>query len=192
MFNPYPNMYGNFTNRMFSEIFPDSETFKNEYESSKLYTDYNKIENIEVVYYLLYSRYGNSTIASYDEEQFKYKVFANIFMYGPTWEARLKVQSKIRALSDEEIQKGSYAINNMSFNPSNPPLNDSMTPLQTINQQNFNGWKKAPLEGYNSLISLLDTDVTESFIGTFKKLFLKVVEPNIPLYYITDEGEPNI
>lgn len=192
MFNPYPSLYGNFPNRTFSDIFPEADEFINEYKESKLYTDINKIENIETLYYLLYARYGNSTISSFDEGQFKYKVFSTIFMYGPTWEARLKIQSKIRALNDDEIQKGSYMINNVSLNPSNPPINDSMEPLKTINQQNFNGWKKSPLEGYNNLISLLDTDVTEEFIGKFKKLFLTVVEPNLPLYYETEEGEPSI
>lgn len=187
MFNPYDNLYGNFVNRTFADIFPSAEDFNKEYTESALYTDINKITNIDTLYYLLYARYGNSVIASFDENQFKYKVFSTIFMYGPSWEKRLDVQSKIRNLSEEEIIRGSKRINNVSYNPSTEPTTNTLEELTTINQQFTDGWKKSKLDGYNKLLALIDTDVTEEFIGKFKKLFIVVVQPNLPLWYETEK-----
>lgn len=187
MFNPYDNLYGNFVNRTFADIFPSAEVFNKEYTESALYTDINKITNIDTLYYLLYARYGNSVIASFDENQFKYKVFSTIFMYGPSWEKRLDVQSKIRNLSEEEIIRGSKRINNVSYNPSTEPTTNTLEELTTINQQFTDGWKKSKLDGYNNLLALIDKDVTEEFIGKFKKLFIVVVQPNLPLWYETEK-----
>ena len=39
------------------------------------------------------------------------------------------------------------------------------------------------MDAYAMLIALLETDVTESFLDKFKKLFLKVVQPELPLWY---------
>ena len=190
MFNPYPNLYGNFPNRTFADIFPDLEVFTGMYKDSGLYVDPNKMEdkNIAIIYYLLYARYGNSVIASYDENQFMYKVFSTIFMYGPTWEKRLEIQGKLRTLTDNELIVGSKRINNRSLNPSIAPTTDTLDELTTINEQVTDGWKKSKLEGYANLMALVDTDVTEEFIGKFKKLFIVVVEPNLPLWYKTEEG----
>jgi hypothetical protein len=41
-------------------------------------------DNVSLVYYLLYARYGNNPIANRDENQFKFKIFSVIFQYGPT------------------------------------------------------------------------------------------------------------
>lgn len=191
MFNPYNNLYGNFVNRKFSDIFPDVEVFKESYKESGLYTDTNKIadNSVDILYYLLYARYGNSTIASFDETQFIYKVFSTIFMYGPSWEKRLDIQSKIRALTEEDITIGSKRINNKSYNPSTAPTTDTLDELLTVNEQIADSWKKSKLEGYSNLMILVDTDVTEEFIGKFKKLFITVVEPNLPLWYVSKEDE---
>lgn len=193
MFNPYNNLYGNFVNRTFAEIFGNEETFISDYKSTPLYTKGVNIlsdDNITILYYLLYARFGNSVIASFDENQFKFKLFSTIFMYGPAWEKRLEIQTKIRELKEEEILKGSKRINNISYNPSTPPTTDTLEELETINQQIVDGWKKSKLDGYATLLSLVDTDVSEEFIGKFKKLFITVVEPNVPLWFKTDEEDP--
>ena len=83
MFNN--SYYGNFRNRKFTDIFGKVEDFSAEYKASPLYVTNNKISDasISVLYYLLYSNYGNSTIASDDENQFKFQLFTTIFEYGP-------------------------------------------------------------------------------------------------------------
>lgn len=174
------SLYGNFRTRTFCEIFPDLETFKAEYQATPLVS----IDNVDQLYYLLYARYGNSNIASSDENQFKYKLWSTIFMYGPTWEKRLEVQQKLRALTDDEIRAGGNAVHNTALNPGTTPPADEV--LSYINQQNTTKYKKSMLEGYATLLTLLETDVTEDFISKFKKLFLTVVNPELPLWYITE------
>lgn len=188
MFNPYSQLGGNFVNKTFADIYSDVETFIEEYKSSGLYSNTSKIsdDNASLLFYLLYARYGNSVIASFDETQFKYKIFSTIFMYGPAWEKRLEVQKKVRELSEEDIIKGSKRVNNRSYNPSVAPTTDTLEELTTINEQYVDGWKKSKLEGYANLLAIVDTDVTEEFIGKFKKLFITIVEPNLPLWYRTE------
>ena len=188
MFNPYNDLYGNFVNRKFTDIFPDVDKFVESYKNSGLYTEKSMISDnsCEILYYLLYARYGNSTIASFDETQFIYKLFSIIFMYGPTWEKRLDIQNKVRNLTEDEITKGSKRVNNRSYNPSIAPTTGTFDELTTVNEQIVDGWKKSKLEGYANLMVLVETDITEEFIGKFKKLFIVIVEPNLPLWYETE------
>ena len=36
---------------------------------------------------------------------------------------------------------------------------------------------------------MLRSDVTEEFLGKFKRLFIYIVEPESPLWYVTDINE---
>lgn len=179
-------LYGNYRNRTFCEIWGSYEEFNADYRQSKL--DILDDEHLETLYYLLYSRYGNSVIASFDENQFKYKVYTTIYQYGPTWAKRVDTQKSIRELSLDELRTGSKAIYNTAQNPSATPTTQSMEELQYINAQNTTNYKKSTIEAYGTLLSLLETDVTGEFIDKFKKLFLSIVQPEIPLWYITKEN----
>lgn len=182
------SLYGNYRNRRFTQIWDTYEEFSEDYITSGIPALLNE-NSIKTLYFLLYARYGNSTIASSDENQFKYKVFTLIFMYGPTWEKRLELQADIRKLKIDEIVKGSMAISNHSYNPSGAPNTQSIEILDTINEQYTNIYKRGLAEAYNSLIMLLETDVTAYFLDRFRDLFLKVVEPELPLWYITSEKD---
>lgn len=191
MFNPYNELFGNFVNRKFSDIFPDVDVFTESYKNSGLYKDPNKLsdDGITVLYYLLYARYGNSTIASFDEGQFTYKVFSLMFMYGPAWESKLKLQEELRKLVDDpdKLTEGAFTIHNHSYNPSTDPATTSEQILNTINDQNTSRFKKGKLDAFAMAAEILKTDVTEAFIGKFKKLFIVIVEPNLPLWYETEK-----
>lgn len=185
--------YGSYRTRTFSQIFPNEATFSEEYTNSKLNINSQKIgeEKVNALYYLLYARFGNSHIASRDENQFKYALFSTIFIYGPTWEKRLETQQKIRQLSDEEIVLGSKAIYNHAFNDGGAPSTATLNEILTINDQNTTHYKKSKIEGYATLLSILETDVTTDFIEKFAKLFLKFVAPDYPLLYETEIDEVN-
>lgn len=161
--------YGSYRTRTFTEIFPNLDAFLNEYKDAAI-TPSISDDSAKMLYYILYARYGNSHIASSDENQFKYSVWSTIFMYGPTWEKRLSVQKIIRELSEEEIIRGGRAIYNHSYNPSSAPSTAALEELPTINDQNTTNYKKSKLEAYSYLVSMLETDVTEEFIEQFKKI----------------------
>lgn len=179
------SLYGNFRARTFSDIFDSFDVFETEFENTVFSADIGEI-NLDLVYYLLYARYGNSTIASSDENQFKYKLFSTIFMYAPAWAKRLEIQKSLIGLTEDEILTGSTAIYNQALNPSQAPTTQTLEELTYINQQNTTKYKKSKLEGYAILEELIKTDVTEEFIGKFKKLFITVVEPDYPLWYRTE------
>lgn len=181
-------LYGNYRNRKFTDIWNTEELFISDYQECGIPALLTE-ESMQTLYYLLYARYGNSTIASSDENQFKYKLFSTIFQYGPTWEKRLEVQASLRAMDLEELQKSATAIYNHSMNPSTKPTTNTMDELQTINDQNVTKHKRSKTDAYALLLSLLETDVTEEFINKFKKLFLTVVSPELPLWYKTNIGE---
>ena len=187
-FNPFGTHY----NYKFSDVFGSAAEFKTKSDETGIpqkITD----ENMNLLFYLLYARYGNSTIASWDTNQFIYKVFSTVFMYGPTWETRLEVQDKLRELSKtNELFDGTENIVNHATNPSTPPGTDYYQALPFIDNQTGGKWKKGKVEGYALLLDVLKTDVSKEFIDKFAPLFIKVVEPDAPLFYITTPEEQEI
>ena len=177
------NMYAT---KIFTEIFPDYDTFNEEYTTSPL-KDAITDDNLEVLYYLLYAKYGNSPIANYDENMFKYKLFGVIWQYGPTWQKRLGIQSILRDLSETELLTGSKAIYNHAFNPGEiasegTSATTKQPELQYINDQNVTNYEKSKMDAYMQLWDLLDTDVTSEFINRFKGLFKQFVRPGALLF----------
>lgn len=183
----YQNLYGNYRYKKFTDFWTNADDFVADYKSNGIGTTISEA-SATLLYYLLYARYGNSTIASSDETQFKYKLFSIVFMYGPTWEKRLAIQKGVRELTLEEVQKGGKAIYNTALNPNQTPSTSALEELTYINQQNTTNYLKSKVDAYAIIINLLETDVTEEFIGEFKKLFLTVVSPELPLWYVTEEG----
>lgn len=188
---PYNPITGNYYNRKFKEIFPDTQTFRDEYKASDLAGALQDKE-INTLYALLYAKYGNSVIASDDEYQFKYGIWSIIFMYGPTWGKRLEVQEALRKLTVEELQTGAKSIYNTALNPGTQPTTAALTELTYINQQNTTNHKRSKIDAYANLMALLETDVTEEFLSRFKKFFMIIVQPNRPLWYVTTPEEQEI
>ena len=178
--------YGGYRTRSFAEIWKDDETFIEEYGSFPVFGEYAggiDQSTVGMIYYLLYSRYGNSHSAYSDENQFKFAIFSTIWQYAPTWKKRLDIQEKLRNLTEDELLRGGKAIYNHSFNPN---TSNTMEELLTINDQNTTNYKKSKLEAYANLMDILKTDVSEEFIGKFKKHFIKITAPDYPLYYTTE------
>lgn len=181
-------LYGNYRSRTFTDIFPTFEAFQTDYQESKLNNKFSlwyKDECIEALYYLLYARYGNSHIAASDENQFKYRLWAIIMQYGPTWKKDLEMQLEIRELSQDELRESAQAIYNHAYNPSTDPTTQTLEELTTVNEQNVTKHKRSKTDAYAVLNMLLREDVTEKFIRRFQSLFLKVVAPENPLWYAT-------
>lgn len=179
------SLYGNYRQVKFTDVWQTAESFVSDYKNNGIETTISD-KTATTLYYLLYSRYGNSVLASSDTNRFKYDVWATIFSYGPTWEKRLEIQGKLRNLTDDELFTGATQIYNHAYNPGTAPSTSTLDELTAINEQNTSKNKKGKMDAYAMLIALLETDVTESFLDKFKKLFLKVVQPELPLWYATD------
>ena len=183
------NSYPQFNTQKFTDVWESVNDFLYDYQHVGIPVSIKVDTSAQTLYYLLYARYGNSPIANMDVNQFKYKVFSVIFQYGPTWEKRLDIQSKLRNLSDSDIQQGAKAIYNSALNPSTTPSTGSLEELNYINQQNTTNYKKSKLEAYGILWELLNTDVTGEFINKFKACFKTFVMPERPLVYVEEEDE---
>ena len=181
------SLYGNYRTRTFSDIYMDAESFAADWEMSTFPSHIEELP-IELIFMLLYSRYGNSNIASSDENRFKFQMFAMIFQYGPSWNKELKMQKEIRSLNVDDFRKGSTSIVNNAANPSGAPSTDTNEILTFINQQNVSKTERSVADGYALMLSLLKDDVTETFLKRFQKLFLTIVEPELPLWYLTTQN----
>ena len=187
-------MLPRYSTKLFSEIYESVNDFIYDYNNIGI-PKIISVQSAQTLFYLLYSRFANNPIANYDEEQFKYKVFTIIWQYGPTWEKRLDIQTKLRALTLDDISTGSIAKYNHALNPTE--INSTSgegtftdDELSYINEQNVTKHKKGPLDAYAQLWDLLDTDVTSEFLNKFTKCFKQFVYPERPLLYVTDvEGE---
>lgn len=180
-------LYGNYRNRTFSDIFPNVDIFRTEYENTEFSALTSEV-NLSIVYYLLYAEHANDPISNADENQFKYRLWSIIFMAGPSWAKRLDIQAKLRGLTETELMTGGKAIYNHAMNDGGAPNTTALKELEYINDQNTTNYLKSKMEGYENLLMLLDTDVTKEFINRFKPLFLKFVAPEEPLWY-KDESE---
>lgn len=191
-----------YSTMLFSDIWNTASDFLTDYTSAGVFTSpvvENGVvvkagtkladENVTLLFYLLYSKYGNNPIANNDINQFKYKVYSIMFQYGPSWEKRLDIQEKLRALKDEDIQKGSKAIYNTAMNPSTQPSTQTLEELTYINSQNTTNYKKSKMDAFAQLWELIDADVTGDFIAKFRVCFKQFVRPENPLLYITDSEE---
>ena len=185
------SLYGCYRQVKFTDVWGDVNSFLSDYKSNGIQTTISE-QSATTLYYLLYSRFGNSTIASSDTNRFKYDVWGTIFSYGPTWEKRLEIQEKLRNLTDDDLFTGSTQIYNHAYNPGTAPSTGTLDELTAINEQNTNKSKRDKMSAYSMLLSLLETDVTQQFLDKFKKLFLKIVQPEIPLWYVTDTVDDDI
>ncbi len=182
------SLYGNYRHRKFSDIFPDAETFGEAAAGNPLMEDIPN-DAIEKTFYLLYGKYGNSVIASSDETQFEYQLFGIMFDTTPTWIAKTKAQKALQSLTEDEITTGYISVNNHAYNPSTAPTNDAMDPLKKIDEQNYSGSKRGKVDAYAHYWEILRTNITKGYINNFAKLFLAIVEPEEPLWYITEEDD---
>lgn len=101
-------MFPQYDTKLMTEVWSSASEFLTDYQTAGIPTTIS-VQNATTLYYLLYARYGNTPIANYDENQWKYKMFSIIFQYGPTWEKRLDVQNTLRGLQISDlIDNGSF------------------------------------------------------------------------------------
>ena len=181
-------MIPQYDTKLFTEIWEEVNDFCYDYQHVGIPTTIS-VANAMTLYYLLYAKYGNNPIANLDEEQFKYKVFAIIFQYGPAWEKRLAIQTALRGLTESDLLAGSKAIYNTAMNPSTAPSTASLEELDYINSQNTTNYKKSKMDAYAQLWELISTDVTTEFLSKFRTCFKTFVQPEKTWIYVTEEED---
>ena len=101
-------MLPQYDTKLMTDVWSKATDFVTDYQNIGIPTTIS-VQNATTLYYLLYARYGNTPIANYDEEQWKYKIFSIVFQYGPTWEKRLDIQTTLRGLQISDlVDNGSF------------------------------------------------------------------------------------
>lgn len=101
-------MFPQYDTKLMTDVWGQASDFLTDYQNVGIPTTISN-QNATTLYYLLYAKYGNTPIANYDENQWKYKMFSIIFQYGPTWEKRLDIQTTLRGLKlSDLLDNGSY------------------------------------------------------------------------------------
>ena len=170
----------------FTDIYETDKEFLEDYKSVKIPQTLPE-DVATTLYYLLYSRFANSPIVNNDVNQFKYRLFATIYQYGPTWDKRLSIQDRLRNLSEDEIRTGFRQISNRALNPDSDPSTQDLDELTYVNSQDVTKSKKSILASYQELWDMLKIDVTDEFLNKFKPLFKQVVIPEHTYIYETEE-----
>ena len=167
----------------FTDVFLNVDSFKDLYLNPLNVLSQDRLEEL---YYLLYAQYGNSTIANYDINQWKFRLCAVIHNYGKAWDKRLTLQDSILNLTEEEMRKGSLQIsaNAENMGDSNITLEGE---LSKIDQKGNVMYKKGKLEAYSTYRELLEKDVTSWFIAKFNPLFVKFLGKEDTIMYETEE-----
>lgn len=184
--------YGSYRNFKFTELFPSLDHFIEKYEENPLpLTDYfgaADSEQVSTLYYLLYATYGNSTISNADTNQFYFGLFSTIFNYGPNWWKKLEIQKEIRELTIEQIKTSSHLITNFAQNPGTTPEADTTKPLNYIDTQDVAISVRGDIQALTAHYDVLKDGETKRFLDHFRHLFLRIVEPEIPLWYDNVKG----
>lgn len=181
------NLYGNYRNVKFTDIYPDVDTFTTSQKALPIPNDLSN-DNMSLIYYLLYSNYANNTIAPNDTYRFELGIANRIFQYAPTFLKKLELQKTLRDLTLADIKAGSRIIYNHSYNPSTEPSTSTLTELTTIDMQNTTNYAKSDAEAIALQYSLLQDNLVSDFLRKFQKLFIQFVEPEVPLWYISENN----
>lgn len=189
------NYFGGYLTKTFSDFWEDADAFYEEWNDLPVFrgcigdatfkdgTVIDEEHRIKEIFYLLYAKYGNSHIVNNDETQFKLRLWSTIFQYAPTWSKKLEYQTKIRALTDDELFTGSTNIHNHAYNPATEPSTGTSDTLDYINDQNVSKYKRGKLDAYFQANNYLEQDFTKDFLNRFRDLFIKILEPSEPLIY---------
>lgn len=129
---------------------------------------------VQKYFFMIYAKYANSTIVGSDEDQWKDRFFLTFYEFAPAYQQKYKVQKRLRTMSEEDMLKGAIQKTTHGFNPSTDITGNTDTEITTVNDQNLLKYTKGTLDGYNNLLELLKSDVTDQFVSKFKPLFIKV------------------
>ena len=188
---PYIPLMPEYNTMTFSQVYSSYDEFKADYDEliplvSGGITPLTN-NNIQATFYLLYARYGNNPIVNYDVNQFKMKLMAAIVTYGPAWEKKKSIQTTLRGLSEADLLVGAKQIYNHAYNPSTTPSTSQLEELTHINDQNVSLNKKAKMEAYSILWSLIHVDATDEYLNKFKNCFSRFVEDQHPMLFVVEE-----
>ena len=156
-------MLPQYDTKLMTDVWSKATDFVTDYQNIGIPTTIS-VQNATTLYYLLYARYGNTPIANYDENQWKYKMFSIIFQYGPTREKRLDIQNTLRGLQISDlVDNGSLRelFNHSASESSSKTGSDNNTRTLNTTEKNT-GTSTLANTGTDTTLSTGTQDVTHT------------------------------
>lgn len=174
-------------NGFFSEIVYNPAS--KDYEVAEIFGKDKATDQIWInFYHALAGRHGADEVL-YDEnltsgqftglDRWKLKFFAIINNHGEEFMQKIKLQSRIRAMTDKDLMDSGLDVNSVAYNPASvPSANFSDTDIgkvETINTQTARGGRRSLADAIMLRERLLSFDYWEDFLRLFDPLFKKIL-----------------
>lgn len=180
----------NGTTMTFIEIYPTFQDFQQDYNTLNLTAvPFKNPDFLRTVYTILIGEYANSRTTNSSLDLFRARFMTRLMSYGPQFERELEIQAELLAMPKEELMKSSEVLYNTGRNPSKAPPTNAREPLNFIDAQSAMIHSRSRLDAYAYLFSLLNGDITLTFIKRFDDLFRPVLWGNEAFGYEPIEYE---
>lgn len=181
------------TRLKFKDVFTNQNDFINAvgylesdgtiYEGTSKVTPVLSDDQTYQCYYLLMSRYYDSTFKLTDKDSIARRFGAILASYGAVWAKHKEINQKVRNMSEDEIIEGQTSVSNNASNPSIEPSTQTLEELTYIDNQLVNKTKRSKLNAYEQFKDMIDSEKDEWLINKFKDLFIKFPRITVEGYY---------
>lgn len=161
-----------YDNRLFKNMFPSYEVFKEWYLSLPFSDDEDDVPSLKTFSLIAYEYNGSH--ASYDPVVFKEKFANDLYTYYKEFEATTKSIDDLMSLTDDDISIDNSNITNIADVPETP-ASTNVEDINFITQQQKNIIKKGTLQIKKEQLSNKRTYTVRTFLKRFKHLFIKII-----------------
>lgn len=125
--------------------------------------------------------------------RWKLKFLTIINNHGLEFVEKIKLQARIRAMTDEELMESGLDVNTIAYNPAQAPTatftDTDIEKVETINTQTAKRGKRSIADAMILRERLLSFDYWEDFLRLFDPLFKKILATPWRDYEITEDTD---
>lgn len=169
----------------FSDIFTSKavmESFANTLGVKSLGVDAVIQPISDMEYLALVGRYGSSHIRYHNRYQFMAQFFTLYIEAQERLLSKIKINKRLRNLTEEEALTGSKIITNNATNPDTSPATDAYEPLPYVNSQSAQKERLGEVKGLYGWKHSVGGQAYIEFVDTFKQLFRIVLQEEETVY----------
>ena len=175
-----------FDTRLFLNIFPDYETFKEWYKSLPLSSGDNDCPS-EKTFALIKYEYDDCHVA-FSVEGFKQHFAIDLYSYYREFEGTTKRIDQLMSLTDEDVSIDGINVMNMA----QIPEEESSTDVETVNfitSQQKSKMIKGKTQIAREQLSNQRAYTVQKFLKRFAHLFIKIISPSYTFVVEEDDEE---
>lgn len=139
-------------------------------------------EMTEEEWVVLMGRYGSSHIRYSNPTQFKFAFFGLNKEAQEKMRAKLKVNERLRNLTEEEALSGDEIITNVATNPDTAPSMDVYEPLPYVSNQTGQKETRGKVAALYNWKHSLGGQAYNEWLDTFRALFRVILQEEVDVY----------